>query len=39
MYGLSDGGSADPRHGAGFVESLMPHEVEAELAGGMLPRS
>ncbi|KMO79341.1 butyryl-CoA dehydrogenase [Mycolicibacterium chubuense] len=38
MYGLTDEDLRIRDTAREFVESLMPHEVEAELAGGMLPK-
>ena len=37
MYGLSDEDLRIRETARGFVESLIPYEVEAELAGGVLP--
>lgn len=38
MYGLTDEDLRIRETARVFVESLMPHEVEAELAGGVLPK-
>lgn len=38
MYGLTDEDLRIRETAREFVESLMPHEVEAELAGGVLPK-
>ena len=38
MYGLSEEDLRIRDTAKAFVESLMPHEVEAELAGGLLPK-
>lgn len=38
MYGLTDEDLRIREAAREFVESLMPHEVEAELAGGVLPK-
>ena len=38
MYGLSEADRLIQDAARGFVDSLMPHELEAELAGGMLPK-
>ena len=38
MYGLSEEDLRIRDTAQAFVESLMPHEVEAELAGGLLPK-
>ena len=38
MYGLTAEDRRIRDTARAFVESLMPHEVEAELAGGMLPK-
>jgi alkylation response protein AidB-like acyl-CoA dehydrogenase len=38
MYGLSEEDLRIRETARAFVESLMPHEVEAELTGGLLPK-
>ena len=38
MYGLTAEDQRIRDTAAAFVESLMPYEVEAELAGGLLPK-
>lgn len=38
MYGLTDEDERIRETAREFVESLMPYEVEAELAGGVLPK-
>ena len=38
MYGLTADDLRIQNTARAFVESLMPHEVEAELAGGLLPK-
>ena len=38
MYGLTEEDRRIRDTARAFVESLMPHEVEAELAGGLLPK-
>jgi alkylation response protein AidB-like acyl-CoA dehydrogenase len=38
MYGLTEDDRRIRDTARAFVESLMPHEVEAELAGGILPK-
>ena len=38
MYGLTEEDLRIQDTARAFVESLMPHEVEAELAGGLLPK-
>ena len=38
IYGLSDEDQRIRDTAKAFVESLMPHEVEAEMAGGLLPK-
>ena len=38
MYGLTEEDLRIRDTARAFVESLMPHEVEAELAGGLLPK-
>ena len=38
MYGLSEDDLRIRDTARDFVESLMPHEVEAEMAGGLLPK-
>jgi alkylation response protein AidB-like acyl-CoA dehydrogenase len=38
MYGLTEEDLRIRNTARTFVESLMPHEVEAELAGGLLPK-
>ena len=38
MYGLSEDDLRIRDTARAFVESLMPHEVEAEMAGGLLPK-
>jgi hypothetical protein len=38
MHGLSEEDLRIRDTARAFVESLMPHEVEAELAGGLLPK-
>src|SRR5262245_61157227 len=38
MYGLTEEDRRIRDTARAFVESLMPHEVEAELAGGVLPK-
>jgi hypothetical protein len=38
MYGLTDEDLRIRDTAREFVETLMPFEVEAELAGGMLPK-
>ncbi len=38
MYGLTDEDLRIRDTARGFVETLMPYEVEAELAGGLLPK-
>ena len=38
MYGLTTEDLRIRDTARDFVESLMPHEVEAELAGGLLPK-
>ena len=39
MYGLSAEDRRIRETARDFVDSVIPYEVEAELAGGMLPRS
>ncbi|MFG1933171.1 acyl-CoA dehydrogenase family protein [Mycobacterium sp. NPDC048908] len=38
MYGLTDDDLRIRDTARAFVETLIPHEVEAELAGGLLPK-
>ena len=38
MYGLTEEDRRIRDTARAFVETLMPHEVEAELAGGLLPK-
>src|SRR3954468_19120386 len=38
MYGLTDGDLRIRNTARTFVETLIPYEVEAELAGGLLPK-